>query len=149
MDRLSILFFAVPLALAASAGGVSRSAGAAPRTERHWDAVVARVNGHPLTRGEFGGFLVRSVGRKWLRTMMIKDLIEMEARDRGIKIAPEELDKRVDKAFDRAMTIVARKANMTRQKYEAKLAAEGQDLDAVRAVMRAKWRNGLKVEMLL
>ncbi|MFO8008477.1 MAG: hypothetical protein R6V05_12160 [Candidatus Brocadiia bacterium] len=136
----TILFILLALALA--------SGGAAA------EELVARVNGQPITREEFGRALVQSLGRSALPSMVDRVLVEQEARRRGITLSKEELKDR--RALERRLLMrgVLTDARMGPEEFRLTAEKYGWDLDELqreldRSVSETRLRLKLLCEKLL
>jgi parvulin-like peptidyl-prolyl isomerase len=60
--------------------------------------VIAEVNGKPITRGDFYARVLRQLGTSRILSGVIKEeLFFQEAERKGIRVAPEEIEARVDR----------------------------------------------------
>ncbi len=115
---------------------------------------MARVNGEPITREEFGRALVQSLGRSALPSMVDRVLVEQAARRRGITVSEEELEAR--RELERRLLMRGVLANTRMGPEEFRLTAEqyGWDLkelqrDLDRSVSETRLRLKLLCEKLL
>jgi len=94
--------------------------------------VIARVNGEPITRSEFGLALVRSLGRAALDSYVDRELIEHEARRRGILVSPAQMQERMELEVRMRMRAVVRNTRMGPKEFQQTAENYGWDMDQVR-----------------
>jgi len=112
-----------------------------PASEFIVDAVVASVNGKPITLAdvstrlgaqtplELGDFNSNQKARQALESMIFERLIEEEATNRKIRVTDSEVDGYMDE--------VAKKNQMTRSQFETALRSHAQRLDVYREQVKA------------
>lgn len=94
--------------------------------------VVASVNGEDITRSEFGLALVRSLGRAALDSYVDRELIEQEARRRGISVSAEEVRERMELEVRMRTRAVARNSRMGPKEFQQTARNYGWDMEQVR-----------------
>jgi len=133
----------VAVALAASLGAPA-----------HGADVIARVNGEPITRQEFGRALALSVGPSALGDYVDRVLVEQEAERRGVSVAPEELEARRKLEVRLRLRAVSVGARMGPQEFRAAVERQGASMDELRrqveqSISKGAMRGKLLAEKML
>lgn len=113
-------------------------------------AIVAVVNGEPISRIEFGRSLVRSLGRSAMETVVDWVLVEQEARRRGITVADAELAARKELEVELGLRAVMDRVRMGPEEF--RIAAERHDWDLAavpRQLQESVRENALRVQLLV
>jgi len=76
--------------------------------------------------------LLDSFGREWLRTMLAREAVRLEAAKQGVVCAPEEARARAEREFDAHMARRAQERKMSVDEYVQSLAAQGRDVKQAR-----------------
>jgi PPIC-type PPIASE domain len=91
---------AVPLAAQPAVKGVVPAAGTAPAAAPPAAGdkrVIAYINGSmPISREEFGDYLIQLIGRERVRMYVNRRIIEAAAAQRGISVTPQEVSAIID-----------------------------------------------------
>jgi len=97
-----------------------------------WESPAAEVNGKVVTRGDVGRYLLKAFGREWLRTMLAREAVRLEAAAQGEACAPGEARARAEREFDAHIFRRAKDRNVTVDEYVQALAAQGRDVRQAR-----------------
>ena len=141
--------FALVALLALLLVGPSVSGQTAPLSGKRWDSAVGTVDGRKITRAEFGRFLVETLGKRWLRAMVMRRIVDADAKARGIRITPAEARKALEKRVDELIREEAARMKLSVKEYGQKLAETGRDVDFIRKHMLEQVSPGFRLNMLL
>ena len=136
------------LALLAALAGKPGTAQAAPRDQAEWDSPVAVVNGEAITRADLAYFLLAVQGDDWLRAAALRKAVSQEAEERGLEITPDEIEQHVSTSVEARLQSLAKTYGMSPEEHAQALRMAGQDVDAIRASLRAVVERTAEAEML-
>jgi parvulin-like peptidyl-prolyl isomerase len=149
---LSIGFFlgqsqADPLAAQPPAKGVTPAAGTttAPAGDNR---VIAYIYGNtPVTREEFGEYLIRQFGRDKVRLFVNKKIIEMAAAKQNIVVTPQEIDAIIEQDSARlGMTKADFIQKVLPTKYGVTLTEWREEVIKPRLILQKMCKGQLKME---
>ncbi len=84
--------------------------------------VIVEVNGKPITQGELYRRILRQLGtRKALEGVVTQEIVLQEASRRGIKVTPDEVDRKIDDVVLEEERQAGGRANLERQYEDAGL----------------------------
>jgi hypothetical protein len=138
-----------PLAAQPAAKGVVPAAGTGPSAAPPAadQRVVAYIHGSmPITREEFGDYLIQLIGRERVRLYVNRRIIEAAAAKRGITVTPQEVDAIIDQdcaklSMDKARFIQA----VLAQKYGKTLQEWREDVIRPRLMVQAMCKDKLNL----
>lgn len=125
---------APPTPGAASQGGPAEGTSEDPRVE-----LAARVNGTPITLGDYKDYLLVLHGRRSLRELIARVLLEQEAERLGIEVTDAEIEAEVD----RAMEAFGERLGQDPERIERQLADFGHTVEGYRRQLRENNRRSL------
>lgn len=110
--------------------------------------VIAYVYGNtPITREEFGEYLIRQVGADRVRLFVNKRIIEMAAAKKGLVVTPQEVDAIINQ--DCAKVGVSRDVfvnKVLKEKYNKTLLEWKEDVIKPRLILWNMCRDAVKIE---
>jgi hypothetical protein len=139
-----------PLAAQPAGKGVVPAAGtgpAAPTPAAGDKRVIAYVHGStPITREEFGDYLIQLIGRERVRLFVNRRIIEMAAAQRGITVTPQEVDAIIEQDCAKLGMDKARFVEFVlAQKYGKTLQEWREDVIKPRLMVQAMCKTQLKI----
>jgi len=93
---------------------------------------VAVVNGEPVSRADFGAYLVRSLGRSAMDTFVDWMLVEQEARRLGLTATDADLAERKRLEVELRLRAVLRNARMSLDEFQKVPDSPGRDMTKLR-----------------
>ena len=121
---------------------------AAPTTTDYDKRVVAYINGSsPITREEFGDYLIQLIGQDRVRLYVNRRIIEAAAAQRGIAVTPQEVSAIIDqdcaklnmKKEDFVKTVLAQRYGKTEAEWR-------EDVIKPRLMVQAMCKSQLKID---
>ncbi|MCD6416577.1 MAG: SurA N-terminal domain-containing protein [Planctomycetes bacterium] len=99
--------------------------------------VVARVNGEPIERDEFGSALVQSLGRAASESLIDRALLEQEAQARGVTVTEKELKERKRLELELGMRQLYRESRLSEEQFRQMAEGYGWKMDDLREKLAA------------
>jgi hypothetical protein len=140
-----------PLAAQPTAKGVVPAAGTGPAAAPSVAAdkrVIAYIYGStPVSREEFGDYLIQLIGRERVRLYVNRRIIETAATQRGIKVTPQEVDSIIEQDCAKLGMDKARFVEVVlAQKYGKTLQEWREDVIKPRLMVQAMCKSQLKID---
>jgi len=111
--------------------------------------VVAIVNGEKITRKELADELIATFGRAALDNLIMRKLVEQEARKRGITVSDEEVEKALDEEVKRGIEQYIKAYNLGDMEGFARYVEErGGTVEEAKRQFREKLRAGVRATVL-
>jgi hypothetical protein len=139
-----------PLAAQPASKGVVPAAGTGPDAAPpvgNDKRVIAYIHGStPITREEFGDYLIQLIGRERVRLFVNRRIIEEAAAKRGITVTPQEVDAIIEQDCGKLGMDKARFVEVVlTQKYGKTLAEWKEDVIKPRLMVQAMCKGQLKI----
>ncbi len=103
-------------------------------------AIIATIDGEPLTRRDLSEACLRAYGRAYLETFLNEALVRQEARRVGLEVTSDEADRWASAELDRYAAAAGGEDRLAEQ-----LARQSLDLPGYRAILR----NNAEVALLV
>jgi PPIC-type PPIASE domain len=136
-----------PLAAQPPTKGVVPAAGVAPAPAAD-RRVIAYIYGNtPVTREEFGDYLIQQYGRSRVRLFVNRKIIETAAAKQNIVVTPQEIQAIIDDDCKKlGMDQKAFVTNVIQQKYSKTLHEWREDVIKPRLILQHMVRPSIKIE---
>ena len=130
------------------AAGTAPAAPVAPAAEAGDKRVIAYINGStPVTREEFGDYLIGMYGRDRVRLYVNRRIIESAGAAKGITVTPQEVDAIIEQDCTKLGMDKARFVEIVlTQKYGKTLKEWREDVIRPRLILQAMCRAQLKID---
>lgn len=135
------------LLLPAAAAFAQPDEGVSP-SGRPWSEAVAELDGQAITRGELARFLIDNMGEQWLRALVVPLALRQEAEARGVSVAPEEVEARLEADMQRQLEELALQRNMSMDAFGQALSEGGFTMEDIRAEWRRMRAKAVEEEIL-